>query len=139
MSPSTRQATRALLPALLLATTTAAVEKPVAGARSGAEIYTSICQGCHMADGRGASGAGRYPALADNPRLASAGYMAVVILHGQRNMPAFGQRAQEFFFEPTVLDPQEIANVINHVRTHFGNDYRDPISAAEVAALQPPR
>ena len=33
----------------------------------GEAIYKGICQGCHMADARGASGAGAYPALAGNP------------------------------------------------------------------------
>lgn len=124
--------------ALLLPAAAAADEvEAIVAARSGAEIYATICQGCHMPDGRGATGAGSYPALAGNPRLASAGYMAMVILHGQRNMPAFGSQTQQFFFAPTFLHAQEVANVINHVRTHFGNRYTDPISAADVAALQP--
>ena len=38
-------------------------------ARDGAALYRGICQGCHMPDGRGAVGAGRYPPLAGNDRL----------------------------------------------------------------------
>src|SRR5208283_3524981 len=39
--------------------------------QSGEAIYHGVCQGCHMSDGRGAVGAGIYPPLAANPRLAS--------------------------------------------------------------------
>ena len=34
-----------------------------------------------------------------------------------------------------VLDETQIAAVINYVRTHFENHYKDSITAAEVAAI----
>src|SRR6187399_2263518 len=43
--------------------------------QGGEAVYRGVCQGCHMADAKGASGAGSYPALAGNSRLASAGYV----------------------------------------------------------------
>ncbi|MEW9623409.1 c-type cytochrome [Rhodanobacter geophilus] len=36
---------------------------------SGQQIFEHICQACHMPDARGASGAGRFPALAGDARL----------------------------------------------------------------------
>jgi mono/diheme cytochrome c family protein len=117
----------------------AADDNGMLGFSSGEQIYTQICQGCHMADGRGAEGAGRYPSLAGNPTLASAHYVATTILHGRRNMPAFARIDNfEFFFGPTWLNDVQIANVVNHVRTHFGNHHDNPISAADVAALHLP-
>lgn len=108
------------------------------GTTRGAEIYAQVCQGCHMPDGRGAVGAGSYPAFTDNANLASSRYMAVVILGGRRNMPAFApEHAIGPFFEPVWLTDVQVANVINHIRTHFGNDHRDPITADEVRALHP--
>lgn len=108
------------------------------GTTRGAEIYAQVCQGCHMPDGRGAVGAGNYPAFAGNPNLASSRYMAVVILGGRRNMPAFApEHVVGPYFEPVWLSDVQVANVINHIRTNFGNDYRDPISAADVRALHP--
>jgi mono/diheme cytochrome c family protein len=103
----------------------------------GKEIYQQICQGCHMSDARGAVGAGLYPALAGDRTLASKQYMALTLLAGRRNMPAFGARhAISVFFLPAVtLTEEQIAAVINYVRTHFGNHYTDSISAAEVKAL----
>jgi mono/diheme cytochrome c family protein len=106
---------------------------------NGQEIYEHICQSCHMADGGGAVGAGRYPALAKNRNLASRQFMALTLLMGRRNMPAFGAKhALAFIGQPAVLTDVQIAAVINYVRTHFGNHYTDAITAAEVAALDPP-
>jgi mono/diheme cytochrome c family protein len=102
----------------------------------GRQIYENICQGCHMADGGGAVGAGHYPALAKDPTLVSRQYMALTILMGRRNMPAFGAKhAPAFLGPPVALSEAQIAAVINYVRTNFGNHYKDPITAAEVAAL----
>ena len=57
---------------------------------TGQQIFTHICQGCHMADAKGAVGAGHYPALASNPKLASAAYPVVMVMNGRGAMPAFG-------------------------------------------------
>ena len=105
-------------------------------AMDGRQIYQNICQGCHMADGGGAVGAGHYPALAKDPALVSRQYMALTILTGRRNMPAFGAKhAIGFGGPPVTLSEAQIAAVINYVRTNFGNQYKDSITAAEVVAL----
>jgi hypothetical protein len=63
-------------------------------------------------------------------------YTAVTILTGRRNMPAFGAKhAIGFGGAPATLTVEQIAAVINYVRTHFGNRYTDSITATEVAAL----
>jgi len=92
--------------------------------QTGEDLFRSICQGCHMPDAKGAIGAGTYPALAANPRLAAAIYPVTVVLHGQRAMPPFGES----------LSDEQIANVLNYVRSHFGNRYRDLITPAAVNA-----
>jgi mono/diheme cytochrome c family protein len=99
------------------------------GQQSGEEIYTGICQGCHMPDAKGALGAGNYPALAGNPRLAATIYPITVVLNGQRAMPSFGYAAPPF---GAALTNAQIANVLNYVRTHFGNHYKDVITPDEV-------
>jgi mono/diheme cytochrome c family protein len=102
----------------------------------GEQIYEAICQGCHMSTAQGAVGAGRFPALAKDATLASRQYMALTLLMGRRNMPAFGARhAIGFGGPPAPLSEEQIAAVINYVRSHFGNHYRDLISAAEVHSL----
>lgn len=107
---------------------------------SGAQIYEHVCQGCHMADGKGATGAGNYPALAGNPKLASAQYAAATVLHGRSAMPGFVLRPDLRGFDAWVyfgLEDVQIADVVNHIRSHFGNQYDDPISAEQVRALHP--
>jgi len=42
--------------------------------RDGEVVYRTVCQSCHMAAMQGAVGAGAYPALANDPKLAAAGY-----------------------------------------------------------------
>ena len=102
----------------------------------GKQIYEQICQGCHMPDARGATGAGHYPSLSKDTTLASRQYMALTVLAGRRNMPAFGVRhAIGFLGPPLTLTEEQIAAVVNYVRTHFGNHYSDPITAGEVKSL----
>ena len=113
------------------------VYAPALQAADGEQIYTHICRGCHMPEGQGAIGAGHYPALAGDPALASAPFVALTILDGRRNMPRFAPRADagEFFFALPMLSDGQVAAVTNYVRTHFGNHYSDRITAAEVEAL----
>ncbi len=102
----------------------------------GEQIYQAICQGCHMSAAQGAVGAGHFPALAKDATLASRQYMAITLLQGRRNMPAFGEHhAIGFGGPPATLTEEQIAAVINYVRSHFGNHYTDRITAAEVRAL----
>lgn len=93
----------------------------------GAFLYRAVCQGCHMPDAKGASGASTYPALASNPRLASKHYPVMMVVKGLRGMPPLG----------SDLDDEQIAAVVNYLRSHFGNRYSDTLTAAEVKALRP--
>jgi len=96
-------------------------------ALSGGEaIYQGICQGCHMANAKGAEGAGRYPALVSNPHLAGAAYVMHVVLKGQKGMPGFADN----------LSDQQIADVVNYVRTHFGNRFGGAVTPDEVLAAR---
>lgn len=97
-------------------------------AQDGKELYQKICQGCHMANGEGAKGAGMYPALANNPRVASSGYIVSNVLNGLRGMPGLG----------IYLSDAQVAAVATYVRTNMGNKYTEPISLEEVKALRKP-
>jgi mono/diheme cytochrome c family protein len=125
-----------LIEAPVLAQTAGILNATPFNSTDGQQIYEHVCQGCHMRDAGGALGAGHYPPLAKNPALASRRYMALTILMGRSNMPAFGAgHAIGFGGPPAVLSEAQIAAVINYVRSHFGNHYKDPITAAEVKAL----
>jgi mono/diheme cytochrome c family protein len=129
-------AAAALVDAPARAGTAGIMDASTLSTTDGRVIFEQICQGCHMQNGQGAVGAGHYPALAKDRTLASRQYMALTILAGRRNMPAFGARHAIGFGGPAAtLTEEQIAAVINYVRTHFGNRYTDSITAAEVAAL----
>jgi mono/diheme cytochrome c family protein len=36
-----------------------------------------------------------------------------------------------------MMDDDQIAAVVNYVRTHFGNDYKDAVTPADVKAVRP--
>ncbi len=111
------------------------------GYAGGAEIYGHICQGCHMAQAQGAVGAGHYPKLAGDPALVSWQYVALTVLNGKNGMPAFGVPPQqyEFIFGAVRLSDAQVAEVVNYVRSHFGNKWKSNVSANEVAALPHPQ
>src|SRR5215468_12437113 len=94
--------------------------------QSGEALYADICQGCHMPGGVGAVGAGAYPALARNPKLATAGYPLFLVIHGRKGMPPFGKS----------LTDQQVAAVVNYIRTHFGNDFPDAVSDDDAKAAR---
>ena len=88
--------------------------------QDGATLYRTICQGCHMSDAEGATGAATYPALAHDPTLAAAAYPVYAIIQGRNAMPSFA----------AYLSDAQVAAVVNYLRTHFGNDYKDAVSPA---------
>jgi mono/diheme cytochrome c family protein len=116
-----------------------ATATPAAGI-GGAEIYAHICQGCHMPQAQGAVGAGHYPKLAGDPALVSWEYVALTVLNGKNGMPGFGVTAQhfEFPFGAVHLSDAQVAEVVNYVRSNFGNKYQDRVTAGQVAALPHP-
>jgi mono/diheme cytochrome c family protein len=106
---------------------------------SGEDIYNQVCQGCHMSHGEGASGAGHYPKLAGDPTLASWRYVALTVLQGRNNMPAFSAPSQLEWDAPTLhLSDAQVADVVNYVRSHFGNSYRERVTGDDVAKLAHP-
>ena len=94
--------------------------------QDGEAIYRTICAGCHMPEGQGAAGAGAYPALTRNVRLAAAGYPLLLVVNGRKAMPDFGR----------VLDDNQVAAVVNYIRANFGNAYTDRVSADDVKAAR---
>jgi mono/diheme cytochrome c family protein len=94
---------------------------------TGDDLFASVCQGCHMPDGNGAVGAGSYPALTNDGNLEAKGYPVYVIVRGQRAMPPVG----------ALMNDDQVAAVVNYVRTHFGNHFEDSVSAEDVKAVRP--
>jgi mono/diheme cytochrome c family protein len=94
--------------------------------KSGEQLFAGVCQGCHMSDGKGATGAGTYPSLADDRNLEAGGYPIDLVVNGRRGMPPFG----------SMMSDDQVAAVVNYLRTHFDNGYRDEVTADEVKAVR---
>jgi mono/diheme cytochrome c family protein len=92
---------------------------------TGEQVYQQVCQACHMADAKGGTGAGMIPALAKNPKLAEPGYPIGMVLQGRGAMPSLTD----------LLSPAQIAGVVTYVRTHFGNNYKKPVTEADVKLM----
>jgi mono/diheme cytochrome c family protein len=96
------------------------------GETSGEAMYRRVCAACHMPDARGAEGAGRYPSLAKNTNLEAGGYPLAVLMKGLNGMPPMGR----------MMTDQQAADVVNYLRTHFGNRYKDAVTAKDAKAAR---
>jgi mono/diheme cytochrome c family protein len=94
--------------------------------KTGEQLFVNVCRACHMSDAKGATGAGTYPSLAGDGNLVSSGYPVGIVVNGQRGMPAFGE----------VMSDDQVAAVVNYVRTHFGNNYQDAVTTEDVRAAR---
>ncbi|MEX2500769.1 MAG: c-type cytochrome, partial [Trueperaceae bacterium] len=89
----------------------------------GAEVYASNCAACHGADGQGIPGA--FPAFAGSGFVGADPAIVVSLpLFGRAGMPAFGS-----------LSNEEVAAVVSHIRTSWGND-AGPVSADLVSEVR---
>jgi mono/diheme cytochrome c family protein len=79
-----------------------------------------------MPDGKGAAGAGAYPSLVANKTLEAGGYPVDLVVNGQRAMPPFG----------AMMSDDQVAAVVNYLRTHFDNHYQDAVTAADVQSVR---
>jgi len=89
---------------------------------TGEELFANVCQGCHMPDATGATGAGSYPSLAGNKNLEAGSYPVYLIINGRRGMPAFGD----------MMTDGQVAAVVNYLRTNFGNSFQDAVTVKDV-------
>ena len=123
--------TTAILAGLLVSASAFAEDAPMLSTSGkfdqpgGEALFNQVCQGCHMAEGQGSHGAGAYPALAANPKLGAKVYPVFMVTSGQGGMPGFKK----------YMDDQQIASVVNYVRTHFGNHYADTVTVEDVQAV----
>ena len=94
-------------------------------AKTGEEVYRTYCQACHMADAKGATGAGTFPALAKNERLGTTAYAAYIVANGKGGMPWFKD----------MLSKDQAQALLGYLRTHYGNAYKEPVTLADVEAF----
>ena len=118
---------------------TAAIEEaPEAEAvRTGEEVYAQVCQSCHMANGAGLTKV--YPPLAgsDWPMM-EASIPIRIVLHGLMGEIEVNGEKYNNVMAPwgAVLGDQEVANVLNYVRSSWGNTGADEITVEQVAEVR---
>ena len=97
----------------------------------GASLYTSTCAACHQADGMGIAGA--FPPLAKSKVLNDQDpeLLIRIILQGYDANPEFGQMPGF----AALLTDGEIAAIINHERSSWGND-APAVNAEQVADIR---
>jgi mono/diheme cytochrome c family protein len=95
----------------------------------GAVLYGELCASCHGEHGEGAPGV--YPPLAGNPSvtLANPDNALQVLRHGGFS-PTTAAQPRPYGMPPASLSPQELADVLTHIRQSWGNN------AAAVSVLE---
>lgn len=91
----------------------------------GRELYHRSCAACHMHDGKGAYGAGYYPPLADNSKMASKYYTIGILINGLRGMPSFHM----------MMNDEQMAAVTQYIMTDL-NGLEATVTAADVAQIR---
>lgn len=98
------------------------VKEVAVAARTGEEVYIQVCQACHQAGGVGIAGA--FPPLAGSEWIAKPNDTLIkIVLYGlQGEIEVKGQKYSSMMTpQAAFLNDQEVANVLTHVRTSFGN------------------
>ncbi|NGP88728.1 cbb3-type cytochrome c oxidase subunit II [Fodinibius halophilus] len=103
---------------------------------SGATIYADNCASCHQSDGKGVQGV--FPPMVDDPVVMAKDPTKhiQVVLYGLQGKTIKGtayQGAMQPFGK--LLSDEEVAAVINHERTSWGND-APTVTAEDVAKVR---
>ncbi len=111
------------------------------GPADGADVFQATCIACHQAEGEGKPG--EFPPLAGNRDLFLApDFPAVVAVNGiEGPIEVGGQKIDNAMPPFDFLSDEEIAAVVNYVRSKWGNDAlapadMPPLDAAAVAKVR---
>jgi mono/diheme cytochrome c family protein len=135
-----------ILVAACLASACNSRSTPGLQASGGAEIYAKLCASCHAQDGK--SLASLAPPLAGHAvSLLQAGgrsHLIRIVLNGMAGPIQVGGRSYDAMMTPLrYLKDQQVADVLNHVLSAWGNDKllpssHRPVTAEEVARVRLP-
>ena len=129
--------------ALILAALTAAsfAEDIKASADRGKMIYLQSCMACHQITGQGVPGA--FPPLTKTEysigdarrvvAIALKGIAGAITIEGKTYVVGMPQPDLTF---PILKEDKNIADVLNYVRTNFGNDIKEAITTEFVAEVR---
>ncbi len=107
-------------------------QKPLQDNNKGKELYSLYCQNCHMEKGEGVEGL--YPPLAKTSYLKDAKKNIKIILEGQSGEITVNEKKYNTDMPAQAyLTDEEIADILNYVRSSWGNKYA-AIKPAQVKA-----
>ena len=104
---------------------------------SGEKIYAVQCAGCHGMDGKGK--AEFVPPIAGNPAVLDKNPASLinVTLNGSQRLVVGGQPdAYRMVQFRVLLNDQQVAEVVNFIRTGWGNNASAAVKAADVAVVR---
>lgn len=129
---------------LLVAIYFFAQTKPTTGAQGGVDkgsiergkkIYTDYCLACHQADGSGVPGLNP-PLIKTKWVLGDKKQLITILLKGMNEpIEIDGEEYSNVMASHAFLKDQDIADVLNYVRTNFGNK-ASGVTAAEVKTVR---
>jgi nitrite reductase (NO-forming) len=108
---------------------------PAASAQAGQQVFASICQACHQADGKGIPAA--IPPLAGSDFLMADKERAIrIVTHGLTGpVKVNGQTFNSVMPPQPTLSDADVANVLTYVRNSFGN-HGEGVSPEEVSRVR---
>ena len=101
----------------------------------GAEIYNNFCASCHLANGEGIAGV--FPPLKNSDWLKKKQEESIhAIKFGLKGPIEVNGVKYDNLMPDLGLSDEEVADLMNHINNAWGNNYGEPITVEEVAAIE---
>ncbi|MDX1463130.1 MAG: cytochrome c [Marinirhabdus sp.] len=101
----------------------------------GGLIYTDFCMQCHLANGKGIPG--NFPPLANSNWLTEKRTESIhAVKFGQQGEIMVNGKPYDGVMAPMGLSDTEVADVLNYVMNHWGNEQNKMVTPEEVAAVE---
>lgn len=100
----------------------------------GAEIYNNFCASCHLSSGEGIKGV--FPPLQNSDWLKEKQQESIhAIKYGLRGEIEVNGEEYDNLMPSLGLSDAEIADVMNYINNAWGNNYGEPVTEQDVAAI----
>jgi mono/diheme cytochrome c family protein len=101
----------------------------------GTELYNSFCASCHLSNGEGIKGV--FPPLTNSDWLKEKEEKSIHAIKFGINGPIVVNGVEYDNLMPDLgLSDAEIADVMNYINNAWGNDFGEPVTEEEVAAIE---
>lgn len=102
---------------------------------SGAGLYNNFCASCHLAGGEGIKGV--FPPLKDSDWLKNNQKESIhAIKFGLKGPIKVNGVEYDNLMPALGLSDQEIADIMNYINNTWGNNFGEPVTEEDVAAIE---